>query len=602
MQTPIEQTVKALLQAAVKKLSFPTVQFEIERPKNQTFGDVSASVALVLFSKMQEIEQKHAFSSPREIAQALVNELTSTASDSADIANISIAGPGFINFTFSDSYHLQQVQIALKSGSKFGSGDSLVGKKIIVEYSSPNIAKPFTVGHLRSTVIGDAIAAILEFEGGTVLRDNHVGDWGTQFGKQIYAIRTWGDKATITNSDSPVKDLVALYVRFHEEAEKNPEIETAAREWFKKLEDGDAEARELWRWCVDLSWVEFSRIYALLGIAHSKEFEQGRGLGESFFEDKMGVVLDALKAKGLLREGEQGAQLVFFPEDSLPPAMILKNDGATLYHTRDLATDYYRLTKYQPDLIVNEVGSEQSLYFKQLFAMEEMLGWYKNGQRVHVGHGLIRFKDGKMSTRKGNVIWLEEILQEAIGKAGLLISSDSSRAFSQETKNQLARQVGIGALKWNDLKGSPQRSIVFDWEDILTMKGNSGPYIQYTYARSVSVLNKALENAEATAALPNSQYKLNEFEIALARSIAQFPSSVRAAVVEYAPQHVAASLFDLASAFNTFYNHCPILKIPEEQAVIADEVRATRLHLTQATAQVLKTGLRLLGIEAPEKM
>ncbi len=601
--TSIVNTLTSLVAQVIAKLALPQVSIAFDRPVNDAFGDYATNVALTLFAKLQETNEQPHYGNPRELANALLLELQAASSDHEVVSSISVAGPGFINFTLTEHFHLQQVQAVIAQGLSFGSSNSLAGKKVIVEYSSPNIAKPFTVGHLRSTVIGDSIAAILEFEGATVLRDNHLGDWGTQFGKQIYAIKAWGDREKISASENPVKELVALYVKFHQEAESHPELEDEARAWFKKLEDGDAEARELWRWCVEVSWVEFSRIYGLLDISHSPEFEGGRGLGESFFEDKMAVVIEQLRAKNLLKEGENGAQLVFFPDDVLPPAMILKGDGATLYHTRDLATDFYRLQNYHPDLILNEVGSEQSLYFKQLFAMEELLGWFEPTQRVHVGHGLIRFKDGKMSTRKGNVIWLEDILQEATDKALALVSGDSSREYSDLERKKLAQDVGIGALKWNDLKGSPQRSIVFDWQDILTMKGNSGPYVQYAFARTRSVLRKAAEAGITinSAAIPTPEHTLDQTEIALARSLALFPEAVSKAAQQYSPASVATVVFAISSSFNAFYNQCPILQASGEQQN-DKQVQQTRLLLTQATSQVLKNGLALLGIAAPEKM
>ncbi|MFI5241309.1 MAG: arginine--tRNA ligase, partial [Microgenomates group bacterium] len=445
----------------------------IEAIENESFGDYSSNMAMVMAKK----EGKN----PRQLAEEISSKLNSDKSLGEIVEKVEVAGPGFVNFWLKKDVLVDNLISIDREKEKYGISDSGKGKTVIVEYSSPNIAKPFTVGHLRSTIIGDAVANLFQAVGYKVLRDNHLGDWGTQFGKQIYAIKAWGDEDKIGKSDNPVKELVSLYVKFHEEAEKDESLEDGAREWFKKLENGDVEARRMWQMCIDWSFIEFDKIYSKLGIKFSKEFQDGRGLGESFFEGRMQVVIDELTKKGLLKEGKEGARLVFFKDDKYPPAMIVKKDGTSLYHTRDLATDKYRKEKYNPDLVVNEVGIEQKLYFEQLYEMEKLLGWYKPGQRVHVGHGLIRFKEGKMSTRKGNVVWMEEVLGEAEKRASKLGSKEKG----------LNEMVAIGALKYNDLKRESKTEVVFDWDEILNMEGNSGPYLQYAYARIQSVLGKS---------------------------------------------------------------------------------------------------------------
>jgi len=442
----------------------PTVDY----PDDPRHGDYATNVALVAAKKLGK--------QPMELGEELKKNFLALSF----IERIEVVKPGFINFWISYKALLNEKTIA-----NIGKG-----KAVIVEYSSPNIAKPFTIGHLRSTIIGDAIANLLEATGWDVKRDNHIGDWGTQFGKQIYAIKHWGNEEEIEQSKQPVKLLVELYIKFHDEAEKNPQLEDEAREWFKKLEDGDPEARRLWQKCITWSWNEFDHIYTLLNVSFTEN--KGKGYGESFFEDKMSLVVDELKEKELLKEGENGAKLVFFPNDELPPLMILKQDGASLYATRDLATDKFRLDTYGKDVvIINEVGTEQSLYFKQLFKLEEMLGWVTKNQRIHVKHGLYRFKEGKMSTRKGNVIWLKDVLEEA-GKRAFAIMDEAKKQLQLSAYEQalLGLKVGIGAIKWSDLKRSAEQDITFDWDDMLTMQGNSGPYIQYTYARTQSVLRK----------------------------------------------------------------------------------------------------------------
>ncbi len=543
-----------------------TKDAELEFITNEAFGDYSSNIAMQGKGK-----------NPREVAEGIVEKLKKDMRLSKMVDRIEVAGPGFINFWLKNDVLINNL-IQIDEG--YGFSDEKKEKLAIVEYSSPNIAKPFTIGHLRSTIIGDALANLLEATGWKVLRDNHLGDWGTQFGKMIYAIKTWGDEAKIAKSENPVKELVVLYVKFHEEAEKDESLEERAREWFKKLEDGDAEARRIWQECVDWSFVEFDRIYDILGVAFSKEFEKGRGLGESFFEDKMGVVVKELEDKKLLKEGKEGAKLVFFKGDKYPPAMILKKDGATLYQTRDLATDKYRLEEYHPDLIINEVGSEQTLYFQQLFEMERLLGWFTEGQRVHVGHGMIRFKEGKMSTRKGNVIWMEEVVSEALERAKDLGSED----------RETAKKVAIGALKYNDLKRDPKTNIIFDWKEVLNMEGNSGPYLQYTIARTNSVIAKSKSE---NAPLPLTGKNFDTEELAILRNLVKFPEAVESAAKLYSPNVLCTYLYDLAQKYNSFYN---------KDKIIGSEKEEFRLALTSGVGQTLKNGLKLLGIEAPEKM
>lgn len=488
---------------------------------------------------------------------------------------------GFINLQIKDEIYLSEIRKIIEKK------DTLISnigneKKVIVEYSSPNIAKPFTVGHLRSTIIGDALANLLESTGHTVYRDSHVGDWGTQFGKQILAIKKWGDVDEIASSNRPVKLLVDLYVKFHTEAEKNPELNDDAREWFYKLENNDKEARNIWKKCVEWSWIEFDKIYKALGINITEN--NGHGFGESFFEDKMNEVILELEAKKLLKVSE-GAKLVFFLNDKYPPLMIIKKDGATLYATRDLATDKFRLNRYGKDiLIINEVGIEQSLYFQQLYELESMLGWFKREQRIHVKHGMYRFKSGKMSTRKGNVIWLEDVLDEAISRAKKI---SSERSIS----NEISKKIAVGALKWNDLKRDCKQDVVFDWDDILNMSGNSGPYMQYTYARIQSIFNKIGNKSSATF----DDVKLNTEERALVSTLTLFQETVESATINYSPHLICNYLYDLAQKFNLFYEKCPILKADKP-------TQNLRLLLATSTALVIKDGLNLLGIEVVDKI
>lgn len=574
----IKQHLQHTIHAAVSEMltdqknDTPITQHDIEltHPDNIQFGDYATNIALKLAKPLKQ--------NPMTIAEHIIKHIKSD-----DIVNRAEAvKPGFINIFFTQTFLLKE----LKKAASNNLITPPIGKDktVIVEFSSPNIAKPFTIGHLRSTIIGNAIANILEASGYTVKRDNHLGDWGTQFGKQIYAIKTWGNEKEIEQAEKPVKLLVDLYVKFHEQAEKNPTLEEEGRKWFKKLEDGDKEARELWQKCIDWSWKEFAAIYEKLGVTFTEN--GGRGFGESFFEDKMDTIIKELHKKNLLKESK-GAQMVFFPQDTYPPMMIIKNDGATLYATRDLATDKFRLKHYGKNvMIINEVGAEQSLYFQQLFEIEKMAGWVTDEQRIHVKHGMYRFKDKKMSTRKGNVIWLEEVLQEAINRA---------QTLSKTNDSYLAEKIGIGSLIWNDLKRDASQNITFDWNDILNMQGNSGPYIIYTYVRTQSVIRKSetVETFHATS-LPTT-YKPNPEESLLLRTIYQYSEAIESAAAQFAPHHIATYIYTLAQYYNSFYQKCPIIKAQPE----AQKLRA---QITQAVSHILKHGLHLLGIETVEKM
>lgn len=578
----LKDHIHTKVKTALEKLYLPTDALVINKPGNETFGDYATSVALQLAKQ----EKKN----PMDIAQQIADTI-----DVGDvIEKVEVMKPGFVNIWIGKQQlmrHLADID------NSFGNSSVNKDKKVIVEYSSPNIAKPFTIGHLRSTIIGDAIAQLLEATGATVYRDNHLGDWGTQFGKLIYAIKTWGNEDEIKNAENPVKILVDLYIKFHTESDKHPELDKEGRKWFKKLEEGDHEARRLWEQSIEWSWHEFDKLYKQLSIRTEKFENNGRGYGESYFEDKMQPVIDELKEKNIVKESK-GAWLVFFPHDTLPPLMIMKQDGATLYSTRDLATDKFRREKYGSTIIIiNEVGAEQALYFKQLYETEKLLGWFEEGQRIHIKHGMYRFKDSKMSTRKGNTIWLEDVLKEAESKARELNKDEKT-----SVNENVAIKVGIGALKWNDLKRSSHLDIIFDWDDILNMQGNSGPYIQYTYVRCKSVLNKSTNNHVIPSDVPagrqavEESLSLNDDELSLLRTLVKYPETVHSAAANFAPNYICTYLYDLAQKYNLFYQKHAILKADKEQE------KQLRLRLTAGVAQVLKNGLGLLGIETVEKM
>lgn len=575
----IKEQIKNLIEKSVRSLysdiQDKEIYFTVEHPADLSHGDYSSNVSLILSKKLGL--------SPKEVAEKIILEINKSLPE--NILKVNIAGPGFINFYFKNDFFLENIKKIITNGEKFGSSELGKNKKVLVDYSGPNIAKPFTVGHLRSTIIGDVLANILVFLGYKVIRDNHLGDWGTQFGKQMVAIEKWGSLEALEKSENKVKYLVDLYVKFHEESEKDISLEDLARNRFADLERGEKKAREMYDTTIKYSLEYFDSVYKRLKV---NPFDTT--LGESFYREYMKGILDELEKRGVARESE-GALAVFFNDEKFPPFLIRKANGSTLYATSDLASDKYRLNTYGDDLIIiNETGTEQILHFKQLFETEKMLGWIKDGQRVHISHGMYRFKEGKMSTRKGNVIWLEEIIDEAVNKA-------------REINSDVAEEVAISAIKFNDLKRESKQDINFDWKGILDLRGDSGPYLQYSYARANSVLEKAKnENIKAEIKIGKKDAEQNEEgdekgnEIShLEKIIYYFPEVVERAGKEYSPHYIATYLIEIAGAFNSFY--------AKEQIVNRDdENSAYRVAITKAFSIVMKNGLNLLGIPVLEKM
>ncbi|MFH1608644.1 MAG: arginine--tRNA ligase [Patescibacteria group bacterium] len=559
----IKTEINNLIIEALENLNLEKVDFVVEHPENFDNGDYSTNVAMVLAKKEKQ--------KPKDLAQKIVEKILEDNSRHY-VEDIQVAGNGFINFYLDKKFFVEQTEKILKEKEDWGKNELGDKKKIIVEYSSPNIAKPFTVGHLRSTIIGDAISNILIFSGFEVIRDNHIGDWGTQFGKLMVAINKWGDIKQIEKSENAIKLLSELYIKFHEEAEKNPELEDEARASFKKLEQKDEEYINIWKKCVELSKKEFERIYFKLNVS---QFDSTNG--ESFFEDKMKEVLDDVKQKNIGKESE-GAFIIEFPEEKkLSPLLLLKKDGSSLYGLRDLATDKWRKKIYGDDIkIINEVGSEQTEYFRQIFEAEEMLGYFKKDQRIHVAHGLYRFLDGKMSTRKGNAIWLDDIIKEAEKRAG-------------EINPETREMVALGALKFNDLKRDSLKDIVFNWEEILNIKGDSGAYLQYTAVRA----NSIVENSVGLSL--HDKKEIPEEIINLERMLYRFPELVERSSEEFTAHHIASYLVQISSEFNNFYANTKIL---DEENRFA----GYHLDLVKAFFQTTKNALNLLGIQIPVKM
>ncbi len=473
-----------------------------------------------------------------------------------------------------------------EAGDNFGHSTIGEGKKVIVEFSSPNIAKPFHIGHIRSTVIGNSLYKIYDCLGYDTVRINHLGDYGTQFGKMISAYRRWGNREDVERE--PIKTLLSYYTKFHEEAEKHPELEQEARDIFKRLEDGEPEEMELWQWFRDESLKEFTKVYKMLDI----EFDSYAG--ESFYSDKMPRILDELNEKGLLEES-RGAQIVDLEKYGMTPALVTKSDGSTLYITRDIAAAVYRKEHYDFYKNIYVVASQQNLHFQQWFKIVELLGYEWAKDCVHVPFGMVSLKDGTMSTRKGRVVFLEDVLNKAVDKTREIIEE---KGVATENIDETAKQVGIGAVVFNELSNNRIKDYVFDWEKVLNFEGETGPYVQYTHARACSVLRKAGEEAVSKAEkLENfdPQVLTSDSAYELAKLIYKLPDVIVEAAGKYEPSVVTRHIVDIAQAFNRFYQHERILVEDEKELL-------SKLALVIAAKTAIKNGLALLGMHAPEKM
>ncbi|MFS9027273.1 arginine--tRNA ligase [Streptococcus sp. OMI870] len=536
----------------------------LEQPKSSDLGDI----AFPAFS-LAKVERK----APQAIAADIAEKI-----DQSAFEKVVATGP-YVNFFLDKSKISDQViKSVIEAGADYGQQDEGHGQNITIDLSSPNIAKPFSVGHLRSTVIGDALSNIFRKMGYNTIKINHLGDWGKQFGLLMVAYKKWGSKEAV--EANPIDELLKLYVRINAEIENDPELDEEGRKWFKKLEDGDPEATELWQWFRDESLVEFNRIYKLLGV----EFDSLNG--EAFYNDKMDEGVQILEDKGLLKESK-GASIVELDDVNLPPAMIKKSDGATLYITRDIATAIYRARTYNFVKNIYAVGQEQSNHFRQLKAVLKKMGFDWSDDMIHVDFGLVTKNRQKLSTRKGNIILLEPTLQEAISRAKAQIEEKNPEL---ENKEEVAHAVGVGAVKFYDLKTDRRNGYDFDLEAMVSFEGETGPYVQYAYARIQSILRKAnfTPSTDATYSLSDPE----SWEII--KLLQDFSRVVKRAAENYDPSLIAKYAINLAQAFNKYYAHTRILDESPE--------RDSRLALSYSTAVVLKEALRLLGVDAPEKM
>ncbi len=498
----------------------------------------------------------------------------------ADVARVE-AVKGYLNFFLNRlSFAKETLESMLAAGENYGASKVGAGKTICLDYSSINIAKRFHIGHLSTTMLGHSLRRIYDYLGYRTVSINHLGDWGTQFGKMVCAYKKWGTREQVEQGG--VQALVDLYVKFHEEAEKNPALDDEGRAWFKRIEDGDAEALEIFHWFKELTLKDTERVYKLLGVSFDSY------AGESFYVDKVGAVVEELREKGLLTLSE-GASIVDLSEDNMPPCIILRSDGATLYATRDLAAAIYRQNTYHFDKCLYVVAYQQDLHFRQLFRVLEKMGydWAKNCAQV--SFGMISYEGQALSTRKGHVVYLEDLLEQAQKKALEIINEKSPQL---ENKEDVARQVGIGAVVYADLSNNRIKDIDFSWERAMSFDGETGPYVQYTHARCCSVLRKA-----AALEMPAPDYAALQDDEAqsLLRLLGRFPDVIMEAAQKYEPSMITRAVTDIAQAYNKLYY---------EHRILDDDPGAAsaRVALTRVTRDVIKRGLWLIGIEAPERM
>ncbi|MBR2375481.1 MAG: arginine--tRNA ligase [Clostridia bacterium] len=537
----------------------------IALPPNSEMGDY----ALPCFKFAKALRK-----SPVLIAEDLKNSLQTD-----DVISEISAVNGYLNFKINkDGFVRATLDKILTEKEKFGASEQGAGKTVCIDYSSINIAKPFHIGHLSTTVLGGALYRIFNFLGYKAVGINHLGDYGTQFGKLISAYKRWGDKDTVQQGG--IRALNELYVRFHQEAEEHPEYDDEARAYFKRIEQGDEECQTLFRWFKELTLKDVQKIYEMLDI-HFDSYA-----GESFYSDKMQPVIDELREKNLLVES-RGAQIVDLEEYGMSPCIILKSDGTSLYATRDMAAAMYRKKKYDFDKCLYVVAYQQNLHFKQFFKVLELMGkdWAKD--LVHVAYGMVSLEEGTMSTRKGNVVFLEDVIQKCIDKAAAILSEKNPNL---EDKASVAQKVGVGAVIFGALYNNKIKDIVFSYDKVLNFDGETSVYVQYTCARAYSVLQKGgvPERFEIPA--------LTAEEIELVKALAAFPEAVNSAAEKYEPSYVARFAVDVAQKFNKFYFDCKILAAENEQT------KNFRLALTNATLQTLKNAFALLGIGIPEKM
>lgn len=549
----------------------------LETPPDSKMGDIA--IPCFVFAKILH-------KNPAVIAADLKNGLEQKKEE-LGLDEVICVG-GYCNLFVNRKLFVENILTKAADGNH---GVEKIGEKktVCMDYSSPNIAKNFHVGHLRTTVIGNSLYKIYDKLGYNVVRINHLGDWGTQFGKLIVAYKKWSSKEAVEKNG--IQELLDIYIKFNNEKEEHPELMDEARSWFVAMEHGDKEALSIWEWFKDISMVEFERVYDMLGISFDSY------TGESFYREKVPALVDILKEKNLLIES-QGANVIDLSEYDMAPCMITKKDGSSIYHSRDIAAVLYRKEKYDFDKCLYVTGLEQSLHFKQVFKAIELMGcdYYKN--LVHVPYGLVSLDGEKLSTRTGNIIYAEDILKEAVKRAYELIEEKNP---SLENKGEVAKKVGIGAVIFHDLFNQRIKNINFSWKEVLSFDGTTGPYVQYTYARAKSVLRKYEKESGAVTCLLNDesidyQALTDDISFALIKTIGGYEKAVNAAAESYEPSIVARYLISLCTDFNKFYQECPILKEENEK------IKEARIQLVNVMSQIVSEACGLLGIECPEEM
>lgn len=568
-----KERIAAALSEAIEGLSADEIKDMLEIPVDSKMGDY----AFPCF-KLAKVLRK----APPMIAQGIAEKLRGVELFEK-VENVN----AYVNMFLSRSVFVQELVSGVAAdGERYGSSDIGQNRKVIVEFSSPNIAKPFHIGHIRSTVIGNSIYKIHDFLGYDTVRINHLGDYGTQFGKMIVSYRRWGNEEDVTRE--PIKTLLGYYVKFHEEAEKDPSLEDEARDVFTKLENGEPEETRLWQWFRDESLKEFNRVYDMLGISFDSY------AGESFYSDKMERVVGMLKNANLLKESE-GAQIVDLEAYGMSPALITKKDGSSLYITRDIAAAVYRKEHYDFYKNLYIVASQQNLHFQQWIKIIELLGYEWAKDCVHIPFGLVSLEEGTMSTRHGRVVFLEEVLTRAVNQTKEVILEKN---VNTDNVDVTARQVGIGAVIFQELSNNRIKDYVFSWEKVLNFEGETGPYVQYTHARAASVLRNGGDvtaQAVADASKVNMDHITGDSAYELAKLIYRFPEVVLDAADKYEPSIVTRHIVDIAQSFNKFYH--------DEHILVDDiEEKKAKLLLVYAAKQTIQNGLKLLGMEAPERM
>ena len=537
----------------------------LEYPPDTTMGDL----ALPCFKLSKALRR-----SPIQIAQIIAEKLVDPSIKKAEAVN------GYLNISISDDYLCSVLcDEVLANGDQYGSADFGRGKTVVLDYSSPNVAKPFHIGHLGTTVIGHSLKKLHEFVGYDCVGINYLGDWGTQFGKMIVAYKMWGDRDAI--NEGGIDKLVELYVKFHHAAEEDPALNDEARAEFHKLELGDEENIALWKWFIEISVAEYKKTYAQLGI----EFDSYKG--ESFYTDKMPAQVQKLRDMGLLKI-DDGASIVDLEEYNMPPCLILKRDGSTLYPTRDIAAAVYRKQTYDFDKAIYVTSAGQSLHFAQWFKVVELMQYDWHDKLVHVPYGTVSINGAKLATRTGNVILLKDLFAQAIEKVSEIMDEKNPNL---ENKDKVAEAVGVGAIVFYYLSSNRIRDINFVLEDALTFDGNTGPYVQYTYARTCSLIEKAKEKE-----LGGKVVFTSDDERELVKTLARFPEKVLEALDLYEPSVVTRYILDVATAFNRFYHNCQILSATDV------DVLSTRVALTKATNYVLGNAFELICLKKTEKI